>query len=285
MLEWKYISSWNPALTQSLNSDLGFMASVASFGPRISLGAHKETDARGLHANVLSSYWTPPRGPYGRSFKLLRYDCRPPDSIKAILKLDKVDKMHWTLFERSFEFDIIPKHQVRSEEFQFGAGKIPQSTVQKLLATQPPPESNMFRIDFRSTHVHYLNDLEEDARYRRWRSNINEILMPVFPGQLRYIRKNLFHAVYVLDPASVCGLEVSKAEDGQVEEDISNLIIRLFIYIKEDQGTQMAFQFLSNVWIYFNHFLWVNRLRTESEDSSGALEVHHVEGAFVETLL
>ncbi|RVX04636.1 UDP-glucose:glycoprotein glucosyltransferase [Vitis vinifera] len=148
----------------------------------------------------------------------------------------------------------------------------------------------MFRIDFRSTHVHYLNDLEEDARYRRWRSNINEILMPVFPGQLRYIRKNLFHAVYVLDPASVCGLEsvdmiismyennlpmrfgvilysttfikmvemsggelqVSKAEDGQVEEDISNL---------------------------------VNRLRTESEDSSGALEVHHVEGAFVETLL
>lgn len=32
--------------------------------------------------------------------------------------------------------------------------------------------------------------------------------MPVFPGQLRYIRKNLFHAVYVLDPASICGLEV-----------------------------------------------------------------------------
>lgn len=31
--------------------------------------------------------------------------------------------------------------------------------------------------------------------------------MPVFPGQLRYIRKNLFHAVYVLDPATVCGLE------------------------------------------------------------------------------
>lgn len=204
-------------------------------------------------------------------------------------------------------------HQELSLADQFSKLKIPQSTVQKLLATQPPPESNMFRIDFRSTHVHYLNDLEEDARYRRWRSNINEILMPVFPGQLRYIRKNLFHAVYVLDPASVCGLEsidmiismyennlpmrfgvilysttfikmvemsggelqVSKAEDGQVEEDISNLIIRLFIYIKEDQGTQMAFQFLSNV----------NRLRTESEDSSGALEVHHVEGAFVETLL
>lgn len=33
--------------------------------------------------------------------------------------------------------------------------------------------------------------------------------MPVFPGQLRYIRKNLFHSVFVLDPASLCGLEAS----------------------------------------------------------------------------
>ena len=36
-----------------------------------------------------------------------------------------------------------------------------------------------------------------------------QILMPVFPGQLRYIRKNLFHAVFVLDPGSTCGLEAS----------------------------------------------------------------------------
>jgi Thioredoxin-like domain len=31
--------------------------------------------------------------------------------------------------------------------------------------------------------------------------------MPVFPGQLRYIRKNMFHAVYLLDPATECGAE------------------------------------------------------------------------------
>ncbi|KDO50105.1 hypothetical protein CISIN_1g000334mg [Citrus sinensis] len=174
----------------------------------------------------------------------------------------------------------------------------------------------MFRVDFRSTHVQYLNNLEEDAMYKRWRSNINEILMPVFPGQLRYIRKNLFHAVYVLDPATVCGLEVidmimslyenhfplrfgvilysSKfiksieinggelhspvaEDDSPVNEDISSLIIRLFLFIKESHGTQTAFQFLSNV----------NRLRMESADSADddALEIHHVEGAFVETIL
>lgn len=78
--------------------------------------------------------------------------------------------------------------------------------------------------------------------YKRWRNNLNEvdilfstffllrvidgfvnsnlldfffmqILMPVFPGQLRYIRKNLFHAVYVLDPATSCGLEASFNSD------------------------------------------------------------------------
>lgn len=39
-------------------------------------------------------------------------------------------------------------------------------------------------------------------------AHLFQLLMPVFPGQLRYIRKNLYHAVYVLDPASICGLEV-----------------------------------------------------------------------------
>ncbi|KAJ4717311.1 UDP-glucose:glycoprotein glucosyltransferase-like [Melia azedarach] len=203
-------------------------------------------------------------------------------------------------------------HQELSLADQFSKLKIPPTITQKLLSTVPPSESNMFRVDFRSTHVQYLNNLEEDEMYKRWRNNINEILMPVFPGQLRYIRKNLFHAVYVLDPATACGLEAvdmitsfyenqfpmrfgvilystkfikrielsggelhsSAAEDdSQVKEDISSLIIRLFIYIKEHHGTQTAFQFLNNV----------NRLRTESADD--ALEMHHVEGAFVETIL
>lgn len=207
-------------------------------------------------------------------------------------------------------------HQELSLADQFSKLKIPRTITQKLLSTVPLAESSMFRVDFRSTHVQYLNNLEEDAMYKRWRSNINEILMPVFPGQLRYIRKNLFHAVYVLDPATVCGLEVidmimslyenhfplrfgvilysSKfiksieinggelhspvaEDDSPVNEDISSLIIRLFLFIKESHGTQTAFQFLSNV----------NRLRMESADSADddALEIHHVEGAFVETIL
>ncbi|XP_061337152.1 UDP-glucose:glycoprotein glucosyltransferase isoform X1 [Gastrolobium bilobum] len=193
---------------------------------------------------------------------------------------------------------------------QFSKLKIPRSTVRKLLSTLPPSESSMFRVDFRSNHVHYLNNLEEDAKYKWWRSNLNEIMMPVFPGQLRQIRKNLFHAIFVLDPATTCGLESidmiislyennfplrlgivlysskyitqleghSAKDDGdKFEEDISNMIIRLFSYIKENYGVQMAFEFLSNV----------NKLRIESDNhvDDALLELHHVEGAFVETIL
>ncbi|KAG6709705.1 hypothetical protein I3842_06G146800 [Carya illinoinensis] len=198
---------------------------------------------------------------------------------------------------------------------QYSKLKIPHATIRKLLSTLSPSESNMFRIDFRSTFVHYLNNLEEDAMYKQWRSNINEILMPVFPGQLRYIRKNLFHAVFVLDPATICGLESidmimslyennfpirfgvilysskfvkriemnsdeisssAKENDSQNKEDISSLIIRLFIYIKENHGIKTSFQFLGNI----------NKLRIEADDSGDdAPEMHHVEGAFVETVL
>ncbi|OVA04288.1 Glycosyl transferase [Macleaya cordata] len=197
-------------------------------------------------------------------------------------------------------------HQELSLADQFSKLKIPKRTIKKLLSTLPPSEANTIRVDFRSTHVHYLNNLEEDAMYKRWRSNLNDLLMPVFPGQLRYIRKNLFHAVYVLDPASSVDMIISMYENNfpirfgvilyssklitKIEEnggeppqdgshsveDISSLIIRLFIYIEENHGPQMAFQFLSNV----------NKLRSESEDlAEETLEVHHVEGAFVETLL
>ena len=47
--------------------------------------------------------------------------------------------------------------------------------MRKLLSTLAPPESNAIRVDFRSAYVHYLNNLEVDAMYKRWRSNLNEV--------------------------------------------------------------------------------------------------------------
>lgn len=222
---------------------------------------------------------------------------------RALINIEEIDLYMLT--------DLV--HQELSLADQFSKLKIPRGSISSLLSTLPPSESEMLRVDFRSDHVHYLNNLEEDAMYRRWRSNLNEILMPVYPGQLRYIRKNLFHAVYVIDPATTCGLETldmikslyensfpmrfgvilystdflkkiemnggellsTALEDESQIEDKSSLIISLFLYTKENHGTQTAFQFLSSI----------NRLRMESEDSDDALEMYHIEEAFVESLL
>ncbi|KAJ8425780.1 hypothetical protein Cgig2_020918 [Carnegiea gigantea] len=205
-------------------------------------------------------------------------------------------------------FDLV--HQGLSFADQFSKVKIPEHTIRRLLSTSPPSESSTLRIDFRSSHVHYLNNLEEDSMYKRWRSNVNEILMPTFPGQLRYIRKNLFHAVYIIDPATTSGLEAIdmimnlyenqfpmrfgvilysttfiesfeknggdinvSASASSAEEDISSMIIRLFIYIKDHHGVKTAFKFLSNI-------------HSESGDlGEEAPEKHHVEGAFIDALL
>ncbi|KAL6883793.1 hypothetical protein ACP4OV_011207 [Aristida adscensionis] len=198
-------------------------------------------------------------------------------------------------------------HEELSLADQFLQLKLPQSAAHKILSAPPPAESNSFRVDFRSSHVHYLNNLEEDSMYRRWRSNLQELLMPVFPGQMRYIRKNLFHAVYVLDPASDCGAEtidmilslyqdsvpirfgiimyssklisIIEENDGNLPvngDDTSVLITRLFLYIEETYSAQLAFQFLSNIHKSRNGL---------DDDSEEPVEAHHVEGAFIDSLL
>lgn len=53
--------------------------------------------------------------------------------------------------------------------------QIPDGAIQKLLLTTPLSEPDSYRVDFRSVHVNYLNNLEEDDMYKRWRSNINEV--------------------------------------------------------------------------------------------------------------
>lgn len=53
--------------------------------------------------------------------------------------------------------------------------QIPDGAIRKLLLTTPLPEPDSYRVDFRSAHVNYLNNLEEDDMYKRWRSNINEV--------------------------------------------------------------------------------------------------------------
>ncbi|MBA0717017.1 hypothetical protein Golax_004863 [Gossypium laxum] len=178
-------------------------------------------------------------------------------------------------------------HQELSLADQFSKLKIPHSTVRKVLLTETPPELNMFRVDFRSAHVHYLNNLEKDAMYRRWRNNINEILVPVFPGQPHYIRKNLYHAVYVLDPATSIDIITSFYENTFPMRFGVILYSEQFIKKIEMSGGELHSSALEHdSEIENDKSSLVNRLRTESAESTDeAVEMHHIEGAFVETEL
>ncbi|MBA0743070.1 hypothetical protein Gogos_005790, partial [Gossypium gossypioides] len=178
-------------------------------------------------------------------------------------------------------------HQELSLADQFSKLKIPHSTVRKVLLTVTPPELNMFRVDFRSAHVHYLNNLEEDAMYRRWRNNINEILVPVFPGQPHYIRKNLYHAVYVLDPATSIDIITSFYENTFPMRFGVILYSAQFIKKVEMSGGELHSSALEHdSEIENDKSSLVNRLRTKSAESTDeAVEMHHIEGAFVETEL
>eukprot|EP00250_Pteridium_aquilinum_P011892 c20372_g1_i1 orf=227-5122(+) len=187
---------------------------------------------------------------------------------------------------------------------------VPSKYAKSLMQIPDPAELASVRVDFRSPHVHYLNNLEEDAMYKRWRSNLQELLMPVFPGQMRYIKKNLFNAVYIVDPASPAGLKVvdtilyyyennvpmrfgiilssssaskSIADSGGelpgigTQKDLSTLAGKLFLYVKDNYGALAAFQFLSRV----------NEARggdMESQNDNDPVELTHIEEAFFDTI-
>jgi len=55
--------------------------------------------------------------------------------------------------------------------------------------------------------VTYLNDIERDARYKPWPPSLTEYLQPSWPGQLKYVRRNAYTALALLDPSGGRGLE------------------------------------------------------------------------------
>ncbi|XP_072034648.1 UDP-glucose:glycoprotein glucosyltransferase 1-like [Amphiura filiformis] len=74
--------------------------------------------------------------------------------------------------------------------------------LNKLLRIQVESNEGDFAVDVRDQSVMFINDLEMDSRYQHWPSSIQEMLRPVFPGMMRYMRKNIFHLVFMLDPTT-----------------------------------------------------------------------------------
>ncbi|KAH9487627.1 UDP-glucose:glycoprotein glucosyltransferase 1, partial [Bulinus truncatus] len=62
-------------------------------------------------------------------------------------------------------------------------------------------EEEKYAIDIRHSAVQFINDLATEKKYRGWPSSVQDLLRPTFPGMLRHIAKNLFHLIFVVNPA------------------------------------------------------------------------------------
>ncbi|RIA98379.1 Glycosyltransferase Family 24 protein [Glomus cerebriforme] len=107
----------------------------------------------------------------------------------------------------------------------------------------------------------WLNDLEKDERYSSWPTRIFDILRPVYPGQMRYIRKNLFNVLFVIDLSSTENLNIITEIKLFIERNVpirfgliplvdkekneSLIMAKLFYYLVGQYPKSLTMQFFS----------------------------------------
>ncbi|TPX66082.1 hypothetical protein SpCBS45565_g04732 [Spizellomyces sp. 'palustris'] len=75
-------------------------------------------------------------------------------------------------------------------------------------------------FDVRSDLVVWWNNLEKDSRYKYWPASITEVVRPSYPGQLKYLRKNLMSSVLNLDLANPSHLQIMTQVFAFVEREV-----------------------------------------------------------------
>lgn len=95
---------------------------------------------------------------------------------------------------------------------------IPSAISKPLLALDLGSASKDFALDIRDSAIQWVNDIEQDAVYKRWPSSVFELLRPTFPGMLRSLRKNMFNLVVIVDPVQSSGRHLLKLADSFVQQ-------------------------------------------------------------------
>lgn len=127
-----------------------------------------------------------------------------------------------------------------------------------------------YAVDIRDSAIQWVNDLENDAIYKRWPSSVDDLLRPTFPGMLRSIRRNLYNLVVVCDPASKTSWPLLKLTDSFLShlsplrvgivfsvspkpafglKDASVALLNAYNYIVEQTSKPLvAFNFITSVY-------------------------------------
>ncbi|GAB4815180.1 hypothetical protein N2152v2_002226 [Parachlorella kessleri] len=118
-----------------------------------------------------------------------------------------------------YDFMDVIRGEVRVWDALNSTGLPPQAVRSALLlrgsaagAQQEGGSSGGFRLDLQSDDfISWANDLESDPRYSSWPASLESLLMPMYPGRLPSIGRNLFNAIFAVDPASQAGLDAAAA--------------------------------------------------------------------------
>lgn len=96
---------------------------------------------------------------------------------------------------------------------------IPAQQIHQLqkLRGAPSSDSSPPRLDLKPDDIAvWANDLETDPQYSRMSRSLDALLQPMFPGQMPMVRRNVFTALFVFNPATPFGLELGPLLEGMI---------------------------------------------------------------------
>lgn len=112
-----------------------------------------------------------------------------------------------------------------------------------------------FALDIRDSAIQWVNDIEQDAVYKRWPSSVFELLRPTFPGMLRSIRKNMFNLVVIFDPVQGSGRHLLKLAESFVQHSAPVRVGLVMDFRGEDADTKVAY----NAILYAFNYMFQNK--------------------------
>ncbi|XP_058897547.1 UDP-glucose:glycoprotein glucosyltransferase 2 isoform X1 [Kogia breviceps] len=140
---------------------------------------------------------------------------------------------------------------------------IKEEHMSKFLKLSSRDWDDTYALDIRHSSIMWINDLETDDLYVMWPSSCQELLKPVSPGSIPFIRRNFHNLVLFIDPAQEYTVDFIKlAEllfyhkiplrigfvfivntDDEVDgkDDAGVALWRAFNYIAEEHDVSQAF--------------------------------------------
>jgi len=82
-------------------------------------------------------------------------------------------------------------------------------------------EASSFKLDINDdAHVFWVNDIEKDDMYKQWPRSLQALLQRGWPGQLKYVQRNLWTAIYMIDTSNLEDFEFLSEALNQVHQQL-----------------------------------------------------------------